>query len=379
MSYPRQQTLSVLLWEEMTTKQRRSTIKDVAELAGVSIGTASNVLSGKKHLHSPDAIRRVEDAVRLLGYRPNRSAQSLVKCCTNVIGVCIRKEVTRLSSDTYFSGLLDGILSYLGEIDYSVKIITASEDDPQTAISRMDDYSVDGVILISPLMNSPFVGWAKQSNMPVVVAGELMPNTGLPGVDVDDGPAVRSAVMWLVSLGHRRICCISGPSNYASANRRLQAYKDALQEVGIQIQPQWIYEGDYWTTSGRDGIRELLKRVPDLTAVVCGNDWQALGALESLYFMGIRVPHDISLIGFDDIEFAKMSQPPLATVRQSIQECGKKAAEMLVSKINGRKDEVDRLLFPATLIQRESVAPPRVTEDAAIQLKPHCKPSGHLC
>lgn len=343
----------------MSVQRKRCTIKEVAARSGVSVATVSNVLQNKSHLYSPQTAQRVWQAVRELGYRPSSVARSLIRQRTDTVGV-ILEERQELVLDPYVMSVLEGILEYTVPRNYPIKIVSMLyQQSPDSFLAHVDDGSVDGVVLVAPRTHSAALQWARQANIPAVVVGSTLPDTPLSCVDVDDTSAIYQAVCWLIELGHRRIGHIAGPQTQWSAKRRLQAYRQAMQDAGIEVKPSWVVEGFYTPPSGTEAMEKLLCTAPELTAVVCGNDWMAMGALESIYQKGLRVPEDISLMGFDDIDTAQWVSPPLTTMRQPTRQIGVKAAELLINQIETGKRVREIVLFPAERVVRQSVAPPK--------------------
>ncbi|MGC8785584.1 MAG: LacI family DNA-binding transcriptional regulator [Armatimonadota bacterium] len=342
----------------MGTYRKTPTIRDVAEAAGVSISTVSNVIYQKQGYYSPSTAQRVWAAVEKLGYRPNHIARSLARRRTFTIGVVVEAPLGFVSHNAYFGLMLDGILHEAGSREYQVKIIKVPADSPEKAINYIEDGSVDGVVLSALFADNPLLKRMERSFVFAVVAGSIPPAIRLPCVDVDDISATYQAVHWLIELGHRRIGIITGDMNQWSAKRREQGYLMALREAGLEANPAWRVEGNYRMESGQVGIVQLLRADPRPTAVVCGNDKMAIGALHTLREMGVTVPHEISIIGFDDSEEAAFVSPPLTTIRQSPFDIGLHAAEMLLRQIEAGKRLQRNLILPAEMIIRQTVAPP---------------------
>ena len=343
----------------MPVQRKRCTIKDVAARSGVSVATVSNVLQNKNHLYSSQTAQRVWQAVRELGYRPSSVARSLIRQRTDTIGI-ILEERQELVLDPYVMAVLEGILEYTVPRNYPIKIVSMLyQQNPDSFLAHVDDGSVDGVVLVAPRTYSAALQWAQRADVPAVVVGSSLPETPLPCVDVDDTAAIYEAVRWLVELGHRRIGHIAGPQTQWSGKRRLQAYYQAMHDAGIEVQPDWVAEGRYTPPSGQEAMKRLLDVSPPLTAVVCGNDWMAMGAMEVTYQRGLRVPEDVSLVGFDDIDMAQWVTPPLTTLRQPTRQIGAKAAELLIDQIETGKRGREIVLFPAEMVVRQSVAPPK--------------------
>lgn len=336
-------------------KRHAPTIRDVAALANVSIATVSNVLDAKDTLYSPGTAQKVLAAVKTLGYRPNHSARSLVRRRTHTLGFAAHWRADLLNN-FYLSRVLSGFLDYACQHDYQIKIIYIDNQDAERSMARLADGSVDGIALLTLTDDSPFTKWAENSWLPIVSVGNLV-EAPISYVGVDDFTPFYEATKWLIELGHQRIGLVGGPLQQRSARDRERAYRQAMQEASITPQASWIFAGhEYIPPVGYNGAQQLLKVQPALTAFMCGSDLIAMGALEALRDAGKCVPADVSLIGFDDINEACLTQPPLTTIRQPIVEIGARAAEVLLNQIaNDGRDPV-RIAFPGTLIKRASVA-----------------------
>lgn len=339
-------------------RSKLPTIREVAKAAGVSISTVSNVLYGKRGYYSPETAQRVWTAVEQLGYRPNHIARSLARRRTFTIGVVVEQLLGGVSHNVYLGFVLDGILQGATDRNYQVKIVRVPIDGYERAIGHIEDGSVEGVVLLALWAGNPIIEHMEQSGVPSVIAGSIPPSVKLPCVDVEDIAATYQAVKWLISLGHRRIGIITGNMNQWSARRREQGYLMALREAGIEPDPSLRYEGNYCLEAGEAGALHLLRAARPPTAIVCGNDGMAIGALHVLQKQGIRVPEDISILGFDDVEAAAFAVPPLTTIRQPMFDIGLRAAELLLQQIEQGKRFQHSLLLPAELVVRETVAPP---------------------
>ncbi len=339
-------------------RRRAPTIREVAQAAGVSISTVSNVLYNKVGYYSPETAQRVWEAVRKLGYRPNHTARSLARQRTYTIGVVVDYFLGGVSSNPYFGTVFDGILQAATDADYHVKIFRVPEGKSEPAVERIEDGSVEGVVTVALTVDNPLLEHLENSYVPTVWAGSIPPNAKIPCVDIDDISATYQAVKWLIELGHRRIAIITGITRQWSARRREQGYLMALWEAGIKPHPAWRYEGNFHVDSGKAGAAYLMGVHPRPTAIVCGNDRIAIGALYVLAEMGIKVPDEVSIIGFDNTEDAAYTEPPLTTINQPMFDIGLKAGEMLLQQIEQGTRFRNNLLLPADLVLRESVAPP---------------------
>jgi LacI family transcriptional regulator len=338
----------------------KATIREVAREAGVSIATVSHVMQGKASLHTTETVQRVRSIAEGLAYSPNRVAQSLSSRRTKTLGLVIESRIAgRFTTNPFCTAVLDGFLECTSEADYQVKIVSLRQDDLEYVANCIGDGSMDAVGLLAPTVDGPLITWARTARIPNVLIGSLPDEVRLSGVDVDDSTTVYEVVCWLIALGHRRIGIITGPPTQWSALRRENAYLRALEEAGLEQDPALRYVGNYEPSSGNAGVTALLMADPPPTAVICGNDSVAIGAIETLHKMHIRVPEDISIVGFDNHEIAKLSRPPLTTIRQPLHEMGMKAAEMLMNAMDhGGVLAPSVVIFPGSLVKRRSVCKP---------------------
>jgi LacI family transcriptional regulator len=340
------------------TMRKRPTIIEVAKRAGVSVGTVSNILRGAAHLHQPDTVQKVTQAIRELNYRPSRVAQSLVTRRTHTIGLVVEPQHGRLTTNPYLVGVLDGALECVTECGYQIKIITLVQVDRDYMLQQVQDHTTDGILLVAPRSDSPLIRWVVEQGIPAVVVGSWLPDLPVSCVEVDNEGAVRDGVRYLIEQGHRRIGMVAGPLHQTSAVQRERGYLRALEEAGIPFEPHWLYRGDYTADSGRFGVLTLLQSDPNLTAVVCGNDRVAIGALQALQEQGVQVPERVSILGFDDLLEGTLTTPRLTTIHHPRHEIGYMAAQLLLERLNQPDAPVERKMVPAYLVVRESVAPP---------------------
>lgn len=339
---------------------KRPTLKQLAEAAGVSIGTASNILNNKADLHSPETVERVLTAARRLGYRPNRVARSLAARRTHTVGIVMEPQHAVFTRNHYATAVLDGVVEALAPRNYHLKIITLNDLDPRTLWTQLDDGTVDGLLLIVPLIDSPLLEYHQHTHLPCVVVGSTLPESlGFYCVDSANEPMMRLLVNWLLELGHRRIGFIKGPDNQWSAHQRLKAYLETMAEWGVEVQPDWITPSNYEYSSGFEAATQLLQVRPRLTAIIGSNDLLALGALDACAQHGVRVPRDMSVVGFDDMPMAALAKPPLTTIRNPIHDIGYAAADALLQQIETGTTLQGNCLMEGELIVRESAAPPQ--------------------
>ena len=339
------------------------TIRDVARVANVSISTVSHVLSGKRPT-SGATRQRVEDVIQQLGYRPNRVAQSLVWRRPFALGLII-PDIT----NPYFPAFALGAEDCVRERGYTL-VLGNSEYDAKREASYLElvrSQQLAGAIYCLGDEMSPIVAdlqRAVEEGLAVVLVHSPMPS--VPTVCADNRQGGRLAAMHLLELGHRQVGIVSAlPLDEGMADREA-GFLDVLREAGMSVDRAAVPSmyGDHQIEGGRQATLELLDHAPKLTAVFVLNDLMALGALEAARSAGRRVPDDLSIVGFDDIPFAALANPPLTTVGQPIRQLGEQAADLLLRVIEeGPGPTVNataqpNVLLPNELIVRGSTAPP---------------------
>ncbi len=323
---------------------------DVARLAGVSHQTVSRVLNGNPQVH-PETRERVLKAVAALNYRPNAMARGLVSRRSRMLGV--------VSFDTILFGpasTLLGIERAARAAGYGVSIATLERVDRQSvllAANNLADQGVDGIIIIAPQMAAA----AALHSLPpgiAAVAVESGQDSGLPSVSVDQILGARLAVQHLLDLGHKTVWHIAGPTDWLEARDRVNGWRQTLTDAGTPIPP--MIAGD-WSAQSGYAAGVALAGQSDVTAVFAGNDQMALGLLRALHERGLRVPEDISVVGFDDIPEAGFLLPPLTTIRQDFDEVGRRSMATLLQLLSSATTSFAAPVAP-TLVQRSSTAEP---------------------
>ncbi len=331
-------------------RRRAAVMADVARLAGVSQQTVSRVLNDSPHVRAATR-ERVEDAVRKLGYRPNRLARALVTGRSRTLGV--------VSFDTTLFGpasTLSGIERAAHDAGYSVLIASLAELTAAAvnrAIDRLRDQGVDGVLVIAPQEAAARALHRLPPGLPVV-ATEAGTQDDVPLVAVDQRAGAEAVTRHLLALRHRTVWHVSGPPDWLEAQDRVRGWRDTLVAAGARAPT--VLEGDWSARSGHALAHDL---PADATAVFVANDQMALGVLRALHELGRRVPADVSVAGFDDIPEAAFFTPPLTTVRQRFDEVGRQALLALLAQLDGEARTGSRTTIAPELIVRASTAQPR--------------------
>ena len=330
---------------------RKATLHDVAQLAGVSPSTVSRFLSNKGRM-SAETQQRIQQAIETLGYMPNVVARGLVQGHSYSIGV-----MTQDIASPLFGAALLGVQETLKGTEFAPIYVDGrwSAVDEEAALNRLMG-RVDGVIVLGGMLAAAtLTGFARR--LPVVGVGRLIPEFERQCVVVDNCAGARAAMQHLLDLGHREIAHITGPLFQPDAMERLRGYTEALSEAGIAVREDRIIRGNFMEPSGSQAVTQLLASGQPFTAIFAANDSMALGARVALHHHGLRVPEDVSLMGFDDSYVSAYMMPPLTTVEQPMQELGSMAARKMLKLLAKETTELEQVV--PRLKVRDSVAVPR--------------------
>ena len=347
----------------------------VARAAGVSQSTVSRALRGDPRVREETRLR-VDQAARRLGYVPNSLAASLASRSTRTVAVIV-SDLT----NPFFPSLLTPIYDELQIMGYRVVLFTERTDIPtgQETLRRLLDRSIDGVLVTTATLGSRFAVELQQRGLPMVLL-----NRYIDGLDVDrvvsdnHGGAVIGG-RHLLELGHRRIAVVRGPSNTSTSRDRVAGLSEVLAEGGVPLDPALVREGTFSHQSGYQHTRELLRLPDPPTAIVCGNDVVAFGALDAALSLGVRVPEDVSILGYDDIPMAAWEVFQLTTLRQPMGDMARAAVHMLAERIeNAREVGPGReQVFATSLVRRATVDRPPTGPRSPNVLTPTARPSAH--
>ena len=327
------------------------TMADVAKEARVSVATVSRLLNNLGTV-SPETADRVFAAIQKLSYEPNILARNLRKNESRVI-LILAPNVT----NPYYAHILSGIGDAAADLGYSALIFTTSDDltREKEGLEMLKKHRADGAVLMASDLGCDWLlEYANQ--FPVVQCSEFDPKVDIPHVSIDNYLATVETMEYLLSLGHTRIAMVSSENEYNSTALRLKGYRDAIAKHGIEVREDYIAYAspDYSFSSGKARTKELLKVNARPTAIFCISDTLALGAITAAHEMGLRVPEDVTVIGFDDVEHTTMFHPYITTVAQPCYEIGKQAAHLLYTLMSQGKLEHRQVILEHQLIVRES-------------------------
>ena len=326
------------------------TIREVAESAGVSYATVSHVINNTR-LVSPETRERVLAAMDALNYRPNALARSLRQGKTNTLGLVLPD-----SANPFFAEISRSIEDEAFKRGYSV-FLCNTERDTQRELFYVDVLSnrqVDGIIFVAAGDQADSLDFLLHRKMPVVMIDRNLSNVEVDAVLTDNQLGGYLATRHLLELGHTRIACIAGPSSITPSAERIIGYRKAIEEAGLSYDETLILRGDYHAQSGMEITNSILSMNPRPTAIFALNDLMALGTLRAAAEAGCSVPEDLAVVGYDDLEIARFTNPPLTTIAQPKKAIGVQAVNLLAARMSQKNRPPSRLILPPELIVRRS-------------------------
>lgn len=326
------------------------TIYDVAKKTGYSITTVSKVLNNYPNV-SEKAKEKVEKVVKELGYMPNSSARTLATKKSKMIGVVFSENSDVGITHPYFSKVFESFRQQVELYNYDMLFVSRNSENNQSYYDHLRNRGVDGVIVVSESheVENELIG----SDIPVVFIDALIENMNV--VYSDNKFGSRMAVDYLYELGHRKIAHITGKPTLFTAMERIQGFQTAIEKHELTIPANYIVDGGYFTyEGGRVAMMKLLTLTDPPSAVYVSGDKMAIGAIKAVKEAGLRVPEDISIVGFDDISIAKYTDPALTTIRQDTDRIGRQAAVLLLDEIDNNSKICRTKVIPVSLVKRDS-------------------------
>ena len=329
-----------------------STIKDVAKLAQVSTSTVSHVLNKTRFVRE-DTRQRVNAAVRELNYRPSSIARSLKVQTTNTLGMLVTA-----SRNPFFAEVVHAVERRCYERGYTLFLCNTDGDVQrmEANLDALEEKRVDGLLLLCSEANDDILHLLETERSTPTVIFDWGPESVNVDRIYDNSPdGGYMAVRHLIDMGHTEIGCVTGPMERRSASERLQGLRTAMDEAGLPVREEWIVEGDYDCPGGIRALRRLMQLPVRPTALFVCNDMMALGVISEAAKMGLRIPEDLSIVGYDDIYIARYMTPALTTVHQSTSEIAAMAVDTLIERLTSKRDKGRVIRVEPRLVERESV------------------------
>lgn len=331
------------------------TIKDIAKLAGVSPSTVSRVISNNSRI-SKNTTTRIKEIMEQLNYQPNNAAKSLVSKTSHSLGIILPRPAEELFLNLFFAEVIRGIVTHATKAGFDLLMTTGTSDDEEIeAVTRLViGRKVDGIILLHSRRNDPLISFLKRMNFPFVLIGRSKDFPDVVTVDNDNVLASYDATRHLIAQGHQRIGFVSGPPNLVVSQDRMEGYVKALQESNLPHRSDWIVEGEFLQESGYRAMSFFMSLHERPTALVVVDDLVTFGVIRGLTELGFRVPHDLSIISFNNIALSELASTPISSVDIGIYQLGYIASLTLLRIINNETLHQRRNIVPHRLMIRES-------------------------
>ncbi|AUO10681.1 LacI family DNA-binding transcriptional regulator [Priestia megaterium] len=333
-----------------------TTIKDIARVAGVSVTTVSRALNGYSDVNEKTR-QKIAAVAKELNYSPNTLARGLVMQKSKTIGLLVSGISRESVKDNFTFEVLCGVNERASTLGYDLILFNTN-----TMMQREKTYTqlcrerrVDGAIIQGIKKEDPYLKEVVESDIPCVLVDIPVHSNSVGYVTTDNALGAKKAVEHLASLGHKHIGMINGHEDAFVSQERLNGYREALKECGLSFRSEWVVSGDFEEKKAEKAAREFLNRHKEVTAIFCASDLMALGALKACKELGLHVPKDISIVGYDNIVLASYSSPNLTTVGQEVYQIGYQAADLLIEMLEGKETNTKRYL-DTKLIIRESTA-----------------------
>lgn len=332
------------------------TLKDVAKKAGVAPSTVSRVINDSSRI-SEETKLKVRKIMDEIGYHPNINARNLVKQRSHNLGLVIPYSTEEAFADPFYSEILRGIGVLAHSKGFNLLLLTSNgeEEEKKTVLNAVRGKQIDGVLLLRAKKEDELIDELTKINFPFVIVGRPEEKDKYYWVNNDNITASEKVVDYLIKNGHRKIAMIVGDENYIMNNDRLEGYKRSFKKNGLKINKELIASSD---NTNHQSIymlsQQLIKEHPEITAFYGMSDTMAYTIMQAMNDMNLKIPDDISIVGFNNNPMSKIVSPPLTTVDINIYLLGNKATELLIGVINGQVDKYQHTIVPANIIERES-------------------------
>ena len=335
--------------------KKMPTIKDIANLTGFSVTTVSRALNGY-HDVSEQTKEKIETAAEKIGYVPNILAQNLVMQKSKTVGILVNELKRESAKDNFTFEMLCGVNDALAESDYEFVLLSTStaKQKNKTFTQLCEERQLAGVIIQGLKSDDKYLEEIAHSNVPCVLIDILITNETTRYVTSNQTNSIKDAIKYLRRLGHQAIAYMNGSEAAHVSSIRQQGYLDALKEIDIPVQKNYMINGHYDEDTARGVATSFLINNPEVTAMFCASDVMAIGVLSAARALGIKVPEQLSIIGFDDIVLSRYTTPPLTTIAQSPHRMATCATKLLTSMIEDKQEKTPFKLINTELIIRES-------------------------
>ncbi|PPA70623.1 LacI family DNA-binding transcriptional regulator [Jeotgalibacillus proteolyticus] len=332
-----------------------ATIKDIAKKAGVSITTVSRALNGYSDVNE-DTRKKIVETAKILNYSPNSIARSLVMKKSKTIGLLVSGFIRENAKDNFMIEVMTGINDFASQTDYDIVLFTtnSSKQREKTYTQLCRERQVDGVIIQGIRTDDPYLEEVVEGEIPCVLVD--IPRIGKHAgyVSTDNIAGAYEAGKYLTEAGHKEIAMINGHDYAFVSKERLEGFTRALLEEGIELPAQSIENGEFSEEGGEEAALRLLEKNSDLTAIFCSSDLMAIGAMNAIKSKGLRVPEDISIIGYDNILLSRYVQPSLTTIAQDTNALGYEAAKMLIAMLDQQKPPGNTIVKHELIVRNSS-------------------------
>lgn len=327
----------------------RVTIKDISKYSGVSTSTVSRVLTNNPKV-SPEALRKVQEAIKALGYIPNSAARSLVNKKRGMIGLIVPE-----LENPYYTEIIHGVEETAARYGFGTTLSCHMDSAvDKSSIFKLMELGVDGIIHAGPLQDDQLIEYLHSQHIPHVLLGRKLESAKCSYVICSDYKSAFQSTNYLIELGHRKIAFLFGKQNSYSSIQKYEGYMGALTAAGIQKSDSLICSGGLSFQGGYEAVKKLLEQKSKFSAVLAGNDMMALGAREALLEAGLQIPGDVSLIGIDDIFWSRIKGIELTTIHVPQYEMGSKSFEILLGRIENPQAEEECCTLDGVLVERSS-------------------------
>lgn len=336
------------------------TLRDVARRSGYSVTTVSRALNGHSDVNVETRLK-IESVAKELRYYPNRVAQQLVTKKANTIGLYSLDRET--FQNQFITLMISGMMDEATRHDFNLLLFASQRlETAEEVVNQCIHRGLGGAVISGLRINEPLISDLPKTDFPVVLIDVPLKGPRATYVSVDNVLGASQAIDHLVSLGHQAIGFINGHGAAWVSQQRLKGYHRGLHQNGLSARSSYVFEGDFLKESGRKGAEHLLTAHPEITAIFAASDLMAAGALEQLQAMGLDVPAQVSVVGFDDQDLATHVSPTLTTVRQEMYQFGRLAAQELITMIGDEEYVPKHVDLPSVLVQRASSGPVRTSK-----------------